>query len=144
MFGMWIKKWSRIRGIARHKVSMVLPISLLFEQNLPPFRALSANAYGALRKVTVSEPGVPRLVTYCHPTTCFNKTSFRYMYMYMCNSRSTLIQLLATSWKAVDLHTGDVLELGLGSLNVSVACQFCTLLSHFLTAYHLVTVVTRG
>ena len=27
------------------------------------------------------------------------------------------------------------------SLNVSVTCQFCTLLSHFLTAYHLVTVV---
>ena len=35
MFGMWIKKWSRIRGIARHKVSMVLPISLLFKQNPP-------------------------------------------------------------------------------------------------------------
>ena len=35
MFGMWIKKWSRIRGIARHTVCMVLPISLLFEQNLP-------------------------------------------------------------------------------------------------------------
>ena len=35
MLGMWIKKWSRIRGIVRHKVSMVLPISLLFEQNLP-------------------------------------------------------------------------------------------------------------
>ena len=34
------KKWSIIRGIARHKVCMVLPnISLLFEQNLPPFRA---------------------------------------------------------------------------------------------------------
>ena len=32
---MWIKKWSRIRGIARHKVCMVLPISLLFEQNPP-------------------------------------------------------------------------------------------------------------
>ena len=30
-----IKKWSRNRGIARHKVCMVLPISLLFEQNLP-------------------------------------------------------------------------------------------------------------
>ena len=45
MFGMWIKKWSRIRGIARHKICMVLPFSLLFEQNLPPFRALSANAY---------------------------------------------------------------------------------------------------
>ena len=37
------------------------------------------------------------------------------------------------SWKAVGLRTGDVLELGLGSLNVSVACQFCALLSHFLT-----------
>ena len=45
------------------------------------------------------------------------------------------------SWKAVGLHTGDVLELGLGSLNISVASQFCALLSHFLTAYHLVTVV---
>ena len=45
MFGMWIKKWSRIRGIARHKVCMVLPISLLFEQNLPPFQAISANSY---------------------------------------------------------------------------------------------------
>ena len=43
MFG----KWSRIRGIARHfKVCMVLPISLLFEQNLPPFRAESAGPYG--------------------------------------------------------------------------------------------------
>ena len=31
------KKWSRIRGIFRHKVCMVLPISLLFEQNLPLF-----------------------------------------------------------------------------------------------------------
>ena len=39
------------------------------------------------------------------------------------------------------LHTGDVLELGVGSLNVSVACQFCALLSHFLAIYHLVTVV---
>ena len=45
------------------------------------------------------------------------------------------------SWKAVGLRTGDVLELGLGSLNVSVACQVCALLSHFLTVYHLVTVV---
>ena len=45
------------------------------------------------------------------------------------------------SWKAVGLRTGDVLELGLGSLNVSVACQFCALLLHFLTVYHLVTVV---
>ena len=45
MFGMWIKKWSKIRGIARHKVCMVLPISLLFEQNLPTFRALSTRAY---------------------------------------------------------------------------------------------------
>ena len=36
------RNWSRIRGIARHKVHMVLPISLLFEQNLPPFRAESA------------------------------------------------------------------------------------------------------
>ena len=42
MFGMWIKKWSRIREIARHTVCMVLPNSLLLEQNLPPFRALSA------------------------------------------------------------------------------------------------------
>ena len=39
---MWIKKWSRIRGIARHKVCTVLPISLLLEQNLPLVRALSA------------------------------------------------------------------------------------------------------
>ena len=45
------------------------------------------------------------------------------------------------SWKAVGLHTGDVLELGLGSLNVSVACHLCALLSHFLTVYHLVTAV---
>ena len=29
------KKWSRIRGIARHKVCMVPSISLLFEQNPP-------------------------------------------------------------------------------------------------------------
>ena len=42
-----VKKWSRIRGIARHKVCMVLPISLLFEQNLPPFRAESAGPYVA-------------------------------------------------------------------------------------------------
>ena len=28
---MWIKKWSRIRGIARHKVCMALPFSLLFD-----------------------------------------------------------------------------------------------------------------
>ena len=48
MFGMWIKKWSRIRGIARHKVCMVLPISLLFKQNLPPFRAESAGPYRTL------------------------------------------------------------------------------------------------
>ena len=41
----------------------------------------------------------------------------------------------------VGLRTGDVLELGLGSLNVSVACQFCALLSHLLTVYQLVTVV---
>ena len=27
--GLWLKKWSRILGIARHKVCMVLPISLL-------------------------------------------------------------------------------------------------------------------
>ena len=45
------------------------------------------------------------------------------------------------SGKVVGLRTGDVLELGLGSLNVSVACQFCALLSHFLTVNHLVTVV---
>ena len=45
------------------------------------------------------------------------------------------------SWKAVGLRTGDVLELGLRLVNVSVACQFCALLSHFLTVYHLVTVV---
>ena len=55
------------------------------------------------------------------------------------------------SWKAVGLRTatGDLLELhvhvqchvGLGSLNVSVAGQFCTQLSHVLTVYHLVTVV---
>ena len=45
------------------------------------------------------------------------------------------------SWKAVALRTGYVLELGLGSLKVSVACQFCALLSHFLTVYHLLTVV---
>ena len=32
---MWMKKWSRIRGIARHNVCMVLPISLLFE-HYPP------------------------------------------------------------------------------------------------------------
>ena len=47
MFGMWIKKWSRIRGIVRHTVCMVLPIALLFEQNLPPFRALSADVGGS-------------------------------------------------------------------------------------------------
>ena len=45
------------------------------------------------------------------------------------------------SWKAVGLRTGDVSELGLRSLNISVACQFCALLSHVLTAYYLVTVV---
>ena len=49
--------------------------------------------------------------------------------------------LLCQSWKAVGLRIGDVLELGLGSLNVSVVCQFCAILSHFLTVYHLVTVV---
>ena len=32
-----------------------------------------------------------------------------------------------------------MLELGLRSLNVSVGCQFCALLSHVLTAYYLVT-----
>ena len=45
------------------------------------------------------------------------------------------------SWKAVGLRTGDMLELGLGSLNVSVACQFGALSLHFLAVYHLVTVV---
>ena len=45
------------------------------------------------------------------------------------------------SWKAVGLRTGDVLELGPRALNVSVACQFCALLSYFITAYYLVTVV---
>ena len=50
------------------------------------------------------------------------------------------MQQLSTT-VVVGLRTGDVLELGLGSLNVSVACQFCALLSHFLTVYHLVTVV---
>ena len=30
---------------------------------------------------------------------------------------------------------------GVRSLNVSVACQFCDLLAHFLTVYYLVTVV---
>ena len=44
---------------------------------------------------------------------------------------------------AVGLRTGDVLELhvGLRSLNVSVACQCCALLSHILTLCHLVPVV---
>ena len=45
------------------------------------------------------------------------------------------------SWKAVGLRTGDVLELAPRALNVSVACQFCALLSYFITAYYLVTVV---
>ena len=36
--------------------------------------------------------------------------------------------------------TGDVLGLGLRSLNVSIACHFCVLLLHFLTAYYLVVV----
>ena len=40
------------------------------------------------------------------------------------------------SWKAFGLRTGDMLELGLRSLNVSVACQFCALLSYFLTTEH--------
>ena len=39
------KKCSRIREIVRHKVCMILPILLLFEQNLPPFRAESAGPY---------------------------------------------------------------------------------------------------
>ena len=55
-----------------------------------------------------------------------------------------MIGMNLPSWKAVGLRTGDVLELGLGSLNVPVACQFCALLSHFLTVYHLVTVVDSG
>ena len=47
------------------------------------------------------------------------------------------------SWKAVGLRTGGVFELvvGLKSLNVTVTCQFCALLSQFLAAYYLVTVV---
>ena len=45
------------------------------------------------------------------------------------------------SWKAVGLRTVDVLELGHRPLNVSVACQCCALLSHFLTAYYRLTVV---
>ena len=45
------------------------------------------------------------------------------------------------SGQAVCLRTGDVLELGLRFLNISVACQFCALLSHVLTAYYLVTFV---
>ena len=51
MFGLWKKKWSRIRGIARPKDCVVLLISPLFKQNLPPFRALSAHPY-----VRVSNP----------------------------------------------------------------------------------------
>ena len=39
------------------------------------------------------------------------------------------------------LHTGDVLELSLRSLNVSVACEFCSLLLHVITVYDLGTVV---
>ena len=42
---------------------------------------------------------------------------------------------------AVGLRTGDVLQLGRRSLNVSLACQFCALLSHVLTLYHPFTVV---
>ena len=36
------------------------------------------------------------------------------------------------SWKAVGLYFGDMLELGVGSLNVSILCQFGRLLSHVL------------
>ena len=50
------------------------------------------------------------------------------------------ITLKLPTWKAIDLRTGGVSELGLRLLNVSVACQFCGLLLHFLTASYLVTV----
>ena len=33
------KDWSRIQGSSCHEICMVLPISLLFERNLPIFRA---------------------------------------------------------------------------------------------------------
>ena len=55
--------------------------------------------------------------------------------------RSIKGEAMRTSDPRPSSNTGVVLELGLGSLNVSVACQFCALLSHFLTVYHLVTVV---
>ena len=45
MLGMRIKKCSRIQGSAFHKIGIVLPISLHFEQNLPISRALSATGY---------------------------------------------------------------------------------------------------
>ena len=53
---MWIKKWSRIRGTARNKVCVVLPISLLFEQNLPVPNQECNGGYphGALRSESPS------------------------------------------------------------------------------------------
>ena len=63
----------------------------------------------------------------------------------MINSKWPASQKGDIAWTQF-MRTGDVLELhvGLGPLNVSVlACQFRALLSHshFLTVYHLVTVV---
>ena len=59
---------------------MVLPISLLFEQNLPPFRALSANAY-------LGQPS-PSAVAVSSPRT----TVFRLQVVYHTNTHHQIIQ----------------------------------------------------
>ena len=51
------------------------------------------------------------------------------------------ITLDIPSWKVVGLRTEGGGELSLRSLNVSVPCQVCGLLSLFLTAYYSDTVV---
>ena len=75
------KKWSRIRGNARHKVCMVLPISLLFEQNPPPFRAESAGPYKEVHVQVSYAKTISRFVSDSVRGHVF-RTPRIYMYMY--------------------------------------------------------------
>ena len=66
MFGMWIKKWSRIQGSACHKVCIILPISMLFERNLPIFEQYPSRAMGDLGHKYTCEIIIAAVVIFDH------------------------------------------------------------------------------
>ena len=83
------KKWTRIPGIARHKVCMAFPISPLFEQNPPPFPAESAGPYTGhiqLRSLN-SDPKCwrPQLARPWRPGSGTNAAGRTHVHIQWCN-----------------------------------------------------------